>query len=795
MVATVVVVLAALPAVGEPSLLVDIDTSPSRSAQAQLVEANEQGVLYTQFEREGGTALFWSGWEGAPRRVSSVTDGGVKARRLGDGFVIFTGAEVARLEVSSSLQLTSLAAVADLSSFVDTNSTSSVWWAGSEGTFVTDGTPGGTRRFTTANDARVALGTSLFFNGTTLTRMDESGVLVDTGIPLSFGGFTRARDHMVVGGTPVRNELGEDLSSGMGCFAAGGGESAWLRCRTPDGGHELLTSDGTPSGTTTRYAFVDGGVLIDIYAASAEHVVFSGAVSSSRGNFALSRAGSGPPVPFSFCFTPRTIIGDTLISPYAIGPAVGSGCMQIPEVKQARQVGSRALLQLNQEGRFLLTDGTDAGSVSVPAELPDWPTASSEPTLLGSDGLHALYSTTQGVWSTDGTASGTRRVGSSAEFFGHTVLGLEEGRFFAFASNGDSWEPPVGVLGVAGGLLLGRDGCEAFTVDEDRARRSLLAAGCVSEVKVGTDGALLRNTDGVTSLARVEGTFPLVGDVELESGVRCGKKVCWYVTRQDSTHVANVVELESGRSSTLPTILTEDDLQLVVATDAALVVSHSLGTFAMRRDGGRVVMETTQFTEEPALHFGVTTSGSLVWYSAVSGGGVQVLSGRGDSELPLTCSNRLGLKVTGDRVSVLCLTVTATGNEISLLSGTVEDGLEPIAVGNQNEGETPFLPSGDGEVIGFLMMKPFEGTGRFVLTDGKTRREYPGLHGSGMARVRGGYVLAATRDSVPDLELWVLPEQGGCGCGSGGESLLLGVLLLFRRAGRFSGRTGSTGGR
>ncbi len=793
MVTVGLVVLAALPAFGEPTQLVDIETGPSRTTQAQLIEANEQGVLYTQVERDGGTALFWSGWEGAAQRVLSVADAGVKARRFGDGFIVFTGTEVQRLGVEPSPQLTFLTAADDLSSFVETNSTSSVWWAGSAGTFVTDGSAEGTRLFTTANNPRVALGNSLFFAGATLTRVDEAGLLVDTGIPLSFGGFARAGDHLVVGGTPARNELGQDLPPSGTCSILGGGESAWLGCRRPDGGQEFLITDGTPAGTSTRLLFAAGDQWIDTYAASADYVVFDGRLSDISGSFVLARSGSASPAQFRGCFGFEKLVGDVLLGNFrAISLAEFGTCRQISNVERSRQVGRRALLQLHDEGRFLLTDGTDAGSVSVPAELPDWPTASSEPTLVGSDGVRAIYATTQGAWVTDGTASGTRRVGSSAEFFGHSVLALEEGRFLAFASNGDSWEPPFGVLGVAGGLLVGRNGCDAFTVDEERVRRELPSVGCAAEIKTGAAGALIRNTNGTTSLVRAEGTFLLVGDVELAGGTRCGKKACWYVTRDGATGLANVVDLESGANTALPEILTQNGLELVAATDVAVVVSHALGTFAVRRAGGRVVMESRQFSEEPPLHFGVTASGSIVWYSAASSGALRALSGSGDEAVPVACQP-LGLSITGDRVNLLCMSFVPADHppERALWSGTIQNGLEKIAAG-KDEAEAPLLPSGDGEAIGFTMAKESDGTGRFVVTDGKARREYAGLQGGDMARVRAGYVFAATRESVPDFELWVLPVQTGCGCGSGGEILLLGALLLFRRANRFSGREGST---
>lgn len=758
-----VAVLAALPPFGDPSLLVDIDTGPSPTTQAQLVEANEQGVLYTQVERDGGTALFWSSWEGAAQRVFSVLDAGVKARRFGDSFIVFSGAAVERLDVSPAPQLTSLTPARDLSYFLDTNSTDALWWAGSEGTFVTDGSSAGTR-LVAANQARIALGTNLFSRG------------------------TRAGDHVVIGagpGTPVRNELGEDLPNSSSCFVFGGGESAWLGCRNPDGGQELMTTDGTPAGTSTRFRFASGEQWIDTYVASADYFVLDARLSGTSGNHVLARAGSAPPQPLGLgCFAYDKIVGDVLIGNYLAIPLSSEfgTCQRIGEVASSRQVGRRALLQVKNEGRFLLTDGTDGGSVSVPASLPDWPTASSAPSLVGSDGVRAIYSTTQGAWVTDGTASGTMRVGIFAEFFGHSVLAQEDGRFAVFAPNGDRWEPPVGVLGVAGGILVGRNGCDAFTVDEDRVRRELPSVGCVAETKLGKEGALVRNSDGITSLIRVEGAFALAGEVELVGGVRCGKKVCWYISRQEAVHLPNIVDLESGGNTTIPTILTQDHIELVAAIDSVLVFSHPEGAVAVRRTGGTLVMEQRQSFRDPTLRLGVTTSGSIVWTSE-SGGGLNVFSGRGDSTIDVPCSITLGLSVTGDRVNVLCTSPSQMQSEVALWSGRVGDEFRSIAVGTRNETAIPHLPTGDDKVLGFMMTNELDDTGRFVFADEGESRSMTGLLGGEVARVRAGYVFAATLDSVRDFELWVLPVlPSGCGCSGGGAELAMVLgLLLFRR--------------
>jgi hypothetical protein len=275
----------------------------------------------------------------------------------------------------------------------------------------------------------------------------------------------------------------------------------------------------------------------------------------------------------------------------------------------------------------------------------------------------------------------------------------------------------------------------------------------------------------------------LFGDVELVGGVRCGKKACWYVTRQEATFLTKVVDLESGTNSAIPTILTQNRIELLAAIDSALVFSHPSGVVAVRRSGGTVVMEEVQSFTEPRLRWGLTASGAIVW---TTGGDLSVLSARGDSSVSLTCDHPLALSTAGDRVNVLCANSGWPIAERSLWSGTIEDGLQSIAVGTPAESEVPFLPSGDDELIGFTMAKDLEPIGRFVVTDGKDRREFPGLLAGEVARVRAGYVFAATRESVVDAELWVLPASpSGCGCSGGGGTelmLLLGVLLLRRRS-------------
>ncbi len=780
------VVVAVLPKFGPPALLVDIETGPSRQVHPQLIEANDDGVLYTQLEREGGTALWWSRWDGVPERVRSLADAGVRARAFKDGFILFASSgepvAVERLDLSSAPALEPLITVTDVDSFPLTDSTTSVWWGGSAGTFVTDGTSGGTRLVTPLAGAIAALGDRLFYMDSRSLQRWENGQLFDTGVPA--GRPFRAGGHLVINGVVPRNETGVALTSALGCSASGGGDFAWLACDfllVVDAGH-ILSTDGTPEGTTTRLTFRGTDRLATLDVASSDYVLFSGTWNDRGLHHSIARDPSASVLTLnSGCGQVAVVHGDVAVCPFRTLSLRGLGSLATLPVEASRKVDRRALLQLEGEPRFLLTDGTDAGSKFVPAEVPSWPTDSSNPRLVESDGVHALFDTTLGVWMTDGTPKGTLRVGDTAQFFGHSVLATD-GRFVAFDQNRQSWMPPDGVIGVAHGLLVGRIGCEAFSVDEARVRKAVTALGCVEQVEPGKDGALLRNAEGLTWLLRAgHDPFALVGDVHLPSGVHCGRSTCWYMSRAQTTFRANQLALNTGRVTQVAAVLLTEGVPPLGGSDFVLV-TQQLDSGAVRFVATRPSGAQTPITRP----FVFANDGALVSFA----GGLSIIGPGGDSHSSLPCGDTLELGVTGNRINAICESNPV--GSVTLWSGTLDAGLKAITVGNTfAESDFPSMPSG-GDVAGFTVSS-YGKPSRFVVFDGTDRIEFPGMFGGDFVQLRSGLVFAGGIESGKDRELWVLRDpRSGCGCGVGAESMFaLAVVLLALRRRRLSVSAGA----
>lgn len=773
----VLVVVAALPS-APPELLVDIDTQPSIAHPPQLVGANADGMLFVQLVPEGGHALFWTSWEGPAVQLAPAAPfpNRSTAFSLGDGFIVFRSLELDRVRVehlalTPEPRLEPLVEVSGLRAFPQTGSKTRFWWASPEGTFVTDGTPAGTRNLTSLNFPEAVIGETIYFvdrSSNLLSRWEDGGIEA-LGLHVPFG-VVRVGDHVVIDGMNPINEAGEVLTNSQ-CYALGADRFGWLQCAGADAGRDLFVTDGTPAGTSLRFR---GGQFLRLGTVTDERAIFSDLLDGGFITRALDRVGSSPPTPFP-C-EPSALLGETVVcGGAAITSLAGTELVRVRlnslEPPTMAAAGSRALLQAPGQAQFTLSDGTRAGTRLVPDQLPSWPTESSRPKLFASDGLRALFNTTRGSWLTDGTREGTFRVGDDAEFFGHSVLAAD-GTFVVHGADGRQWPAPPGTIGVAGGVLVGRSGCDAFMVDEERAKTPLTGLGCVQAIEPGRDGALLRNsTNQVFLLRKGHAPYPLPGEVQLSSGVACGKEACWYLEKVGAgSFLAQRLVLASGEANTI-----------TVPLDRALPFRASDWLFASTPQWGSLfTVHPDHSRTELDFPFTITPEGRLL---GVTRDGLISIDGkqRGSLRGVDGCMQALELTVTGNMVHVLCV-----GSSVRLFSSLLDGGTSWEPTESASAFRAPTLPTG-GDVWAFSMTDPLATEGDFVMSDGERRLTTPHLVGTDFTKVRHGYVFAGTRPLATDLELWVVPDPQeekkaeGCTCGQGSLLWSLGLVLLLRR--------------
>lgn len=781
-----VLVLAALPS-APPELLVDINTKPSLASPPQLLSANADGVVFSQQQLDGGDELYWSTWDGPPVEIGPINPGDqpLLITSFGPSFFVFRnasgGTRLERLDVTPRPRLELLQLTAPVTGplgqyiFPPSDSTTRLWWWTGSGIYITDGTPAGSRLVTDAGVPFGVLGDTLYLAGNDeLLARWENGQLQSLGRRAEFG-VVLVNSHLVFSGLNPYNELGTPLSAELAqsdCEGLGDEHFGWLLCTAPDG-KDLFVTDGTPQGTARRF---QGDRTVRLVAGTDERAYLwtPPAGGGTTVPTVIEREGAGGPSPFPGC-GPLIQVGETLRCSSAITTLSGSEVVTFAAgagsfADNVVPAGPRALLQLRGEARFLLTDGTRAGTRKVPEALLPGLTESSNPKLFATDGLRALYTTTQGVWITDGTPAGTFRAGDDAEFFGHSVL-TADGAFRVLPLDGEPWQAPFGVLGVAAAQLIGRVGCDAFTIDEQKARTPLTDLGCIELVQPGRDGALLRNSVGNTWLVRKgHAPYPLPGEVQLKSGVTCGKETCWFLTKGGEAFIANQLKLDTG-------VVTPIDVPLEAALPFRASDSYFLSTlewpnlFSLQPNGSRTLLDVPVTLAPDGRLLGATPDGVAVI---------------GTSETPRAlrgCVYSTGISVTGNTIHTLC-----AGEDFStiLFSGPLDGGTDWVkreGTARNPDDRIPTLPSG-GEVWALSMVTYSHSDGDLLITDGKDTVTHAHLSGSEFTRVRGGYVFAGSSSDVPDTELWVIPDPlppASCGCGQGGAICSLGLVLIFRR--------------
>ncbi|MFO0599913.1 MAG: hypothetical protein U0228_31680 [Myxococcaceae bacterium] len=785
-------VLAALPAFDAPRLLVDLETSPSTTSTPELVSANADGVLYTQLEPGGGAALWWSGWQGAPVRLLAVVDPGqrganvvqdltfgmktVLARPLGTGLIVFArDGDVVTVSRVEGAAVTPLITVTRPVTFPDTDRLDTVWWSAAEGTFVTDGTPGGTSLVTPLRNCAFVLGTDLWIVTPGQLRKLENGELINPGFRPD--NVVRAGHHLVIGMpfAPAQNELREVLAT-PSCTAVGGGEFAWIDCATSDGRQSVSSTDGTPGGTTTLVF----DAISSVDAASADYLVFSVNRGGPLASVCVSRTAGGlVATPFSGCtlalgeVAVNRIVGDTLVSVGGLTHLPDGTCLPMVRPTAIAAAGREPVLQLGLPQKFVVSDGTDAGTREVPEQLPAWPTSSSSPRLLGGNGSLALFDSTRGVWMTDGTQGGTRFVGQRAQLFRSGILAFD-GEPFVVDDQGRRTSAPAGVEGVSRDFLVGRSGCDLFFLDEARQRRLVPEVGCVDSLTLSDDGALISNSAGVAWLFRPPHA-PLELGRDVSQQLRCGKKLCWFLSRQAGETAAKFIDVESGAIATAPGTLPSSDVQLQVASDVGLVYSY------VDLDGRhRAMIRFLDGQEEVPQAFVAALDGTLL---RPVDGSLVARDASGERVL-LECPGGFPplISFAGSRVNALC-TRASTGEV--MFTGSLDGPFHEVALADDGFTFTVnMLPYGDGSLVGFSKVDFGATRARFVVTDGDEVREFPAVRGEGLVKVRAGWVFIGSPERVKDNELWVLPlpqSRAGCGCDAGGVELAAVVVLLLLR--------------
>lgn len=565
----VVLVVGALPSFDNSALIVAPDVR--QVSQTDVLAGNADGVLL------GERTLGRSFWFPAPFDAPLVLLGPAvdSVHPLQDRFVGLRGGSVSLLTTTGSSQ-TLLDGGVEFS-FVRSASTTEVWFFDSNSVWVTDGTVGGTRRVLQRG---FPTGTTVFEAGGQLGAPTGAGVFsiwaagAQTATEFHATSASTVGSHFLLGGSSLRNELGEVLLAEP-CEAIPGG--GWAKCGdrfiatngttgdvrvvASDGGTDLIANESTLIRASPFSAVDSQGVVTDLFGGCERPSRLSGGFLICQ-NMAAPLDGRRPQLVHNSFLAPK------------LGPSAASG-----DAVVARLDGSLhdILWQWN---------GSDPPrklspwwlTVTYPA---DQPTVSSHLRLLDSNDDVALYESAypvpgvdaaqrgfdrlKGLWLTNGTSA--FRIEGTGQLWGTGVISRTQ----MVRADGAVEPAPSGLVGVSGSLAFFHENCTVTTVDATGGPKMLDVGGCVTELVTFRDAALIQRMDGRSLLVRA-GFDPidLGTDVRTEFELRCGPRRCWFA----SGGSVQSAELGSGRVSqpTMPPVGPE--WESLAGSDDVLVVSR-----------------------------------------------------------------------------------------------------------------------------------------------------------------------------------------------------------------------------
>ena len=563
------VVLGALPSFENSALIVAPDVR--QVSQTDVLAGNAAGILLVE-RRLGRSFWFPSPFDEPLVLLGPAVD---SVHPLQDRFVGLMGGTASLLTTTGSSQ-TLLDGGVEFS-FVRSTSTSEVWFFDSNSVWVTDGTVGGTRRVLQRG---FPSGTTVFEAGGQLGALTAPGVFsilaagAQTATEFQATSASTVGSHFLLGGSSLRNELGEVLLAEPceaipgggwakcgGRFIATNGTTGDVRVVASDGGTHLIANESTLIRASPLSAVDSHGVVTDLFGACEGPSLLSRDFLICR-NMATPLDGRRP-----------QLVHNSFLAPN-LGPSAASG-----DVVVARLDGwSHDILWLwngsdppRQLSPWWLT-------VNYPA---DQPTVSSQLTLLDSNDDVALYESAyprpnvdasqrgfvqlKGLWLTNGTSA--FRIGGTGELWGTGVISGTR----MVRADGTTEPAPSGLVGVSGRLAFFHENCTVTTVDATDGPKMLDVGGCVTGLVTFRDAALIQRMDGRSMLVRA-GFDPidLGPDVHTAFEPRCGPGRCWFA----SGGSVQSAELASGGLSapTMPAVGPE--WMSLAGSDDVLVVSR-----------------------------------------------------------------------------------------------------------------------------------------------------------------------------------------------------------------------------